>query len=149
MVRIFLIIVCFLIYGNFNYVIDSFVIFTLINLTFYSFLKEKNLKLFDFIIFISTSYQIEIFLGLPLFISVVALSIPLLLLSSIINNFFVHFSIISLFIFYIKFNYTLFSTAREFYNNEIWRLFSVFITFYFLGYRYEIRWKRTRLVKIV
>lgn len=102
MVRIFLIIVCFLIYGNFNYVIDNFVIFTLINLAFYSFLKEKNLKLFDFIIFISTSYLIEIFLGLPLFVSVVALSIPLLLLSSIINNFFVHFSIISIFIFILS-----------------------------------------------
>ena len=102
MVRIFLIIVCFLIYGNFNYVIDSLIIFTLINLTFYSFLKEKNLKLFDFIIFISTSYVIEIFLGFPLFISVVALSIPLLLLSSIINNFFVHFSIISIFIFILS-----------------------------------------------
>ena len=102
MVRIFLIILCFLIYGNFNYAIDIFLIFSLINLAFYSFLKEKKIKLFDFLIFISSSYLIEIFLGLPLFISVVALSIPLLLLSSIINNFFVHFSIISIFIFILS-----------------------------------------------
>src|SRR5210317_2039133 len=98
MVRIFFIILCFLSYGNFNYAIDSFLIFSLINLAFYSFLKEKKIKLFDFLIFISSSYLIEIFLGLPLFISVVVLSMPLLLLSNIINNFFVHFSIISIFI---------------------------------------------------
>jgi hypothetical protein len=102
MVRIFLIILCFLSYGNFNYAIDSFLIFSLINLAFYSFLKEKKIKLFDFLIFISSSYLIEIFLGLPLFISVVVLSIPLLLLSNIINNFFVHFSIISIFIFILS-----------------------------------------------
>ena len=102
MVRIFLIILCFLSYGNFNYAIDSFLIFSLINLAFCSFLKEKKIKLFDFLIFISSSYLIEIFLGLPLFISVVVLSIPLLLLSNIINSFFVHFSIISIFIFILS-----------------------------------------------
>ena len=102
MIRILLITLFFLAYGNFNYTIDSFLIFSLINLAFYSFLKEKKLKLFDFIIFISSSYLVEIFLGLPLFVSVVVLSIPLLLISYRINNFYVHFSIISIFIFILS-----------------------------------------------
>ena len=133
MIRIFLIIVCFLIYGNFNYVIDSFVIFTLINLAFYSFLKEKKLKLFDFIIFISTSYLIEIFLGIPLFVSVVALSIPLLLLSSIINNFFVHFSIISIFIFILSLITLYFLYPEIFIIMKFKDYFLYFLVLIFLG----------------
>ena len=50
MIRIFLIIFCFLSYGNFNYLIDNLLIFSLINIAFYSFLKEKKIDLFDFII---------------------------------------------------------------------------------------------------
>jgi len=41
--------------------------------------------LFDFIIFILSTYLVELFLGLPLLISVVAFSLPLLALSYVIN----------------------------------------------------------------
>ena len=99
MIRIFLILVCYLTYGNFSYLYDSLLIFSLINIAFYSFLKEKRIYLNDFIIFIASTYMIELFLGLPLFISVVALSLPLMAISYFVNNFSIHFSFISIFLF--------------------------------------------------
>jgi len=102
MIRIFLIIVCFLSYGNFNILVDNLIIFSLINVALYSFLKEKKINLSDFIIFILATYMIELFLGLQLFISVVALSIPLLVLSYVINNYSIHYSIISILIFVLS-----------------------------------------------
>jgi len=102
MIRIFLIIVCFLSYGNFNFLVDNLIIFSLINVALYSFLKEKKINLSDFIIFILATYMIELFLGLQLFISVVALSIPLLVLSYVINNYSIHYSIISILIFVLS-----------------------------------------------
>ena len=102
MIRIFLIIFCFLSYGNFNYLIDNLLIFSLINIAFYSFLKEKKINIYDFIIFITSAYLIELFLGLPLFISVVALSLPLIVISYFINNFSIPFSFVSIFIFILS-----------------------------------------------
>ncbi len=102
MIRIFLIIFCFLSFGNFNYLIDNLLIFSLINIAFYSFLKEKKIDLFDFIIFILSTYLVELFLGLPLFISVVSFSLPLLALSYVINNYSIHYSINSIFIFILS-----------------------------------------------
>tara|TARA_B100000925_G_scaffold153094_1_gene114816 strand:+ start:155 stop:583 length:429 start_codon:yes stop_codon:yes gene_type:complete len=102
MIRIFLIIVCFLSYGNFNFLVDNLIIFSLINVALYSFLKEKKINLSDFIIFILATYMIELFIGLQLFISVVALSIPLLVLSYVINNYSIHYSIISILIFVLS-----------------------------------------------
>ena len=99
MIRIFLILVCYLTYGNFSYLYDSLLIFSLINIAFYSFLKEKRINFNDFIIFIASTYMIELFLGLPLFISVVALSLPLMAISYFVNNFSIHFSFISIFLF--------------------------------------------------
>ena len=102
MIRIFLILVCYLTYGNFSHAIDNLLIFSLINIAFYSFLKEKKIKFNNFIIFITSTYIIELFLGLPLFVSVVALSLPLIAISYFINNFSIHFSFISIFLFIIS-----------------------------------------------
>ena len=102
MIRIFLILVCYLTYGNFSYALDNLLIFSLINLAFYSFLKEKKINFKDFMIFITSTYMIELFLGLPLFISVVALSLPLIVISYFINNFSIHFSFISIFLFMLS-----------------------------------------------
>ena len=102
MIRIFLIIVCYLTYGNFSYTFDNLLIFSLINIAFYSFLKEKKINFYDFIIFITSTYIIELFLGLPLFISVVALSLPLIAISYFVNNFFIHFSFISISLFILS-----------------------------------------------
>ena len=102
MIRIFLILVCYLTYGNFSYTFDNIIIFSLINIAFYSFLKEKKINFNDFIIFISSTYIIELFLGLPLFISVVALSLPLLTISYFVNNLSIHFSFVSIFLFILS-----------------------------------------------
>ena len=102
MIRIFLIFVCYLTYGNFSHAFDNLLIFSLINIAFYSFLKEKKTNLNDFFIFIISTYIIELFLGLPLFISVVALSLPLLAISYFINNFSIHFSFVSIFLFILS-----------------------------------------------
>ena len=102
MIRIFLILVCYLAYGNFSYAFDNLLIFSLINIAFYSFLKEKKINFNDFIIFITSTYIIELFLGLPLFISVVALSLPLIAVSYFINNFSIHFSFFSIFLFILS-----------------------------------------------
>ena len=102
MIRIFLILVCFLSYGNFSYTFNNLIIFSLINIAFYSFLKEKKIDLNDFVIFILSTYLIELFLGIPLFISVVALSLPLIVISYFINNFSIHFSFVSIFLFILS-----------------------------------------------
>ena len=102
MIRIFLILVCYLSYGNFGYTFNNLLIFSLINIAFYSFLKEKKIDLNDFIIFILSTYLIEVFLGLPLFISVVALSLPLVVISYFVNNFSIHFSFISILLFILS-----------------------------------------------
>ena len=102
MIRMFLILVCYLVYGNFSYAFDNLLIFSLINIAFYSFLKEKKINFNDFIIFITSTYIIELFVGLPLFISVVALSLPLIAVSYFINNFSIHFSFFSIFLFILS-----------------------------------------------
>ncbi len=102
MIRMFLILVCYLTYGNFSYAFDNLIIFSLINIAFYSFLKEKKINFNDFIIFITSTYIIELFLGLPLFISVVAFSLPLIAVSYFVNNFSIHFSFVSIFLFILS-----------------------------------------------
>ena len=102
MTRIFLILVCYLTYGNFSHTFDNLIIFSLINIAFYSFLKEKKINFSDFLIFISSTYIIELFLGLPIFISVVVLSLPLIAISYFINNFSIHFSFVSIFLFILS-----------------------------------------------
>ena len=102
MIRIFLILLCYLTYGNFSYTFDNLLIFSLINIAFYSFLRKKKINFNDFIIFITSTYIIELFVGLPLFISVVALSLPLIAISYFINNFSIHFSFFSIFLFILS-----------------------------------------------
>ena len=102
MIRMFLILVCYLLYGNISYTLDILLIFSLINIAFYSFLKEKKINFNDFIIFITSTYIIELFVGLPLFISVVTLSLPLIAVSYFINNFSIHFSFFSIFLFILS-----------------------------------------------
>ena len=87
MIRLFFVIVLFLIYGNFNFVINDIVVFSLINIAFFTVLKEKNIKIIDIFIFILSTFVVEVFVGLPILIGIVVLFIPLLLLNYFINNF--------------------------------------------------------------
>jgi hypothetical protein len=87
MIRILFITILFLIYGNFSSVINDIVIFSLINIAFYTVLKEKNIKIIDVLIFILSTFVVEVFVGLPILIGIVILFIPLILLNYFINNY--------------------------------------------------------------
>ncbi len=87
MIRLFFVIILFLIYGNFNFVINDIVVFSLINIAFYTVLKEKNIKIIDIFIFILSTFVVEVFVGLPILIGIVVLFIPLLILNYFINNY--------------------------------------------------------------
>ena len=49
MIRILFVIILFIAYGNFNYIINDLIIFSLINIAFFSVLHNKklNLKIFQ------------------------------------------------------------------------------------------------------
>ena len=87
MIRLFFVAILFLIYGNFSFVINDIIILSLINIAFYTVLKEKNIKIIDVLIFILSTFVVEVFVGLPILISIVVLFIPLLLSNYLINNF--------------------------------------------------------------
>ena len=87
MIRLIFVTILFLIYGNFSFVINDIVVFSLINIAFYTVLKEKNVKIIDVLIFILSSFVVEVFVGLPLLIGIVVLFLPLLLLNYLINNY--------------------------------------------------------------
>ena len=113
MIRLIFVAILFLIYGNFSFVINDIVVFSLINIAFYTVLKEKNIKIIDVFIFILSSFVVEVFVGLPILIGIVVLFIPLLLLNYFINNYnfalFIKSSIIFLlsFIVFCMFDQTL------------------------------------------
>ena len=87
MIRLIFVTILFLIYGNFSFVINDIVVFSLINIAFYTVLKEKNIKIIDVFIFILSTFIVEVFVGLPILIGIVVLFIPLLLLNYFINNY--------------------------------------------------------------
>ena len=102
MIRVILILFCFLSYGNFSPFINSLILFLLINIGLFSILRKKKLNFKDFNIFILSTFIIELFYGFPLLISVVALSIPLLAISYFVNNFSVHYTFASIFLFILS-----------------------------------------------
>ena len=87
MIRLIFVSILFLIYGNFSFVINDIVVFSLINIAFYTALKDKNIKIIDAFIFILSTFVVEVFVGLPILIGIVVLFIPLLLLNYFINNY--------------------------------------------------------------
>ena len=87
MIRLVFVVILFLIYGNFSFVINDIVVFSLINIAFYTVLKEKNIKIIDVLIFMLSTFVVEVFVGLPILIGIVVLFIPLLLLNYFISNY--------------------------------------------------------------
>ena len=87
MIKLFFVIILYLVYGNTNFVMNDIVVFSLINIAFYTVLKEKNIKIIDIFIFILSTFVVEVFVGLPILIGIVILFIPLLLLNYFINNY--------------------------------------------------------------
>ena len=135
MIRLFFVIILFLIYGNFNFVTNDIVVFSLINIAFFSVLKEKNIKMIDIFIFISSTFVVEVFVGLPILIGIVVLFIPLLLLNYLINNYNLSMYIKSLMIFIFSFiAFFLFDQTIVFRLLNLQYFISILIlTFIFLG----------------
>ena len=135
MIRLFFVIILFLIYGNFNFVINDIVVFSLINIAFFTVLKEKNIKIIDIFIFILSTFVVEVFVGLPILIGIVVLFIPLLLLNYFINNFNFSTFIKSLIVFLLSFiTFFLFDQTIVFrLLNLQYFLCILILTFIFLG----------------
>ena len=135
MIRLFFVIILFLIYGNFNFVINDIVVFSLINIAFFTVLKEKNIKIIDIFIFILSTFVVEVFVGLPILIGIVVLFIPLLLLNYFINNYNFSTFIKSLIVFLLSFiTFFLFDQTIVFrLINLQYFLCILIITFIFLG----------------
>ena len=135
MIRLFFIIILFLIYGNFNFVINDIVVFSLINIAFFTILKEKNIKIIDIFIFILSTFVVEVFVGLPILIGIVVLFIPLLLLNYFINNYNFSTFIKSLIVFLLSFiTFFLFDQTIVFrLLNLQYFLCILILTFIFLG----------------
>ena len=135
MIRLFFVIILFLIYGNFNFVINDIVVFSLINIAFFTVLKEKNIKIIDIFIFIISTFVVEVFVGLPILIGIVVLFIPLLLLNYFINNYNFSTIIKSLVVFLLSFiTFFLFDQTIVFrLLNLQYFLCILILTFIFLG----------------
>ena len=135
MIRFFFVIILFLIYGNFNFVINDIVVFSLINIAFFTVLKEKNIKIIDIFIFIISTFVVEVFVGLPILIGIVVLFIPLLLLNYLINNYNFSTFIKSLIVFLLSFiTFFLFDQTIVFrLLNLQYFLCILVLTFIFLG----------------
>ena len=90
MIRLLIIFILFILYGNFSPNLNNIALLSLINIALYSVLKNKNLNFNDYLLFIFTTLMIEVLLDAPLFFSSVILIIPIIIISYIINNFSFH-----------------------------------------------------------
>ena len=136
MIRIITLLFLFLVYGNFNLIVNDLVIFSLICIAYFTVLKKKNVNVLDVFIFILSTFIIEVFIGLPIFIGIVVLLFPLLLLNYLINNYNFSFYIKSLIIFLLSFG-----TLCLFDQTIIFRILNtqylisiIILTFIFLGF---------------
>ena len=68
MIRVLIVFFLFIIYGNINLVVNDLVILSLINIAFYSIIKQKKINNLDITVFILSSLVIEVFVGLPILI---------------------------------------------------------------------------------
>ena len=135
MIRLFFLLILFLIYGKFNFVTNDIIVFSLINIAFYSVLKEKNIKIIDVFIFILSTFVVEVFVGLPILIGIVVLFIPLLFLNYFINNYNFALFIKSSIIFLLSFiAFCIFDQTLVFRLLNLQYFISIFILiFIFLG----------------
>ena len=128
MIRLIFVIILFLIYGNFSFIVNDIVVFSLINIAVYTVLKEKNIKLIDVFIFILSTFVVEVFVGLPILIGIVVLFIPLLLLNYIINNYNFALFIKSSIIFLVSFvTFCIFDQTLLFRLQNLQYFISIFI----------------------
>lgn len=102
MIRLFTIVILFVLYGNLNAELNDMIILSLINIAFFTLLKEKKIQYIDISIFILSTFVIEVFVGLPILIGFVFLFIPLILVNNLINNYNLSILVKSLIIFLLS-----------------------------------------------
>ena len=102
MIRLFTIAILFILYGNLNVELNDMIILSLINIAFFTILKEKKIKYIDISIFILSTFVIEVFVGLPILIGFVFLFIPLIFVNNLINNYNLSLFVKSLIIFLLS-----------------------------------------------
>ena len=102
MIRLFMIAILFILYGNLNTELNDMIILSLINIAFFTLLKEKKIQYIDISIFILSTFVIEVFVGLPILIGFVFLFIPLILVNNLINNYNLSILVKSLIIFLLS-----------------------------------------------
>ena len=102
MIRLFTIAILFILYGNLNVELNDMIILSLINIAFFTLLKEKKIQYIDISIFILSTFVIEVFVGLPILIGFVFLFIPLILINNLINNYNLSIFVKSLIIFLLS-----------------------------------------------
>ena len=87
MIRLFFLLLFFILYGVQSIFLNDLILFSLVNISFFSILRQKNLYLSEYLIFICSIFLVEIFTNLPLFLGVVILSLPMLGINRLIYNF--------------------------------------------------------------
>ncbi len=102
MIRLFTIAILFILYGNLNAELNDMIILSLINIAFFTLLKEKKIQYIDISIFILSTFVVEVFVGLPILIGFVFLFIPLILVNNLINNYNLSILVKSLIIFLLS-----------------------------------------------
>jgi len=103
MIRLTLLLILFLVFGVNSIVLNDLILFSLVNIGFYSILYQKKIFLGDYLIFVCSCLFLELFTNLPLFLGAVILSIPLLLINKFISNFSFNNFFKSLLIFILSF----------------------------------------------
>ena len=60
MIRLFIISILFILYGNFNIFFNDIIIFSLINIAFFTIISDKNIKSMDILLLILSTFIVEV-----------------------------------------------------------------------------------------
>jgi len=135
MIRLFFLLLFFILYGVQSIFLNDLILFSLVNISFFSILRQKNLYLSDYLIFICSIFLFEIFTNLPLFLGVVILSLPTLGINRLIYNFNFN-NFYKSFVIFIMSLLTIFGIDKNIYPRALsfdYFIFFMLFIFVFLG----------------
>lgn len=135
MIRLFFLLLFFILYGVQSIFLNDLILFSLVNISFFSILRQKNLYLSDYLIFICSIFLVEIFINLPLFLGVVILSLPMLGINRLIYNFNFN-NFYKSFVIFIMSLLTIFGIDKNIYPRALsfdYFIFFMLFIFVFLG----------------
>ena len=135
MIRLFFLLLFYILYGVQSIFLNDLILFSLVNISFFSILRQKNLYLSDYLIFICSIFLVEIFTNLPLFLGVVILSLPMLGINRLIYNFNFN-NFYKSFVIFIMSLLTIFGIDKNIYPRALsfdYFIFFMLFIFVFLG----------------